>query len=201
MQLLDLRWSGLPSTELVSRTEDYYSEILTALPCATRLGSLSVTNSVVPKASLRVFAAQLPRMLALQELDLGGLELGPDGIAVLARGMTQVPGLRLLGLRRCALLPKGATHLAHWMAVFWELRELDAAENHIDAEAATNLLAVVPLCRNLRCLNLSANAFASASAAGRGHTQSEYPDEEHMVAAFWRRLQSREGQHVEVFGL
>lgn len=115
-------------------------------------------------------------------------------MGTLAKALSRCQALRVLGLRSCRLGSGGAALLAHWMSVFRALKELDVAENEIEAEAAQDLLAVVPFCSKLDYLNLSGNAFPAAPFGD--------PAGEGTVAAFWHNTVRRQcPAHVTVLGI
>lgn len=192
-----IEWSGRPNVEAEFCTT-FFAELFSSLQCLVNLEIFALRDTEHLGPSPKLLGDTLVNLRRLKEIDFQGLQLGPQGIMMLTQPLAQCTSLRKLCLRCCGLQSGGGSHLAEWLCAYPSLTELNCAENHIDAAAAVELLAVVPLCANLSCMDLSTNAFATTEANG-GSIAAE--DHWQSVAAFWYSIRGQCKHHATILGI
>jgi len=155
--------TGLKELNLSKNTIEYRgaTTLASALTCLTALQSLDLSYNKIGDAGAAALAGALSRLKGLKFLNLYTNSLGGGDIA-LAPALGGLSDLQELNLGGNDLGAAGATALAGSLSRLIGLQSLDLRNNSIEAAGATALAPALGVLRELRALNLSFNQLGDA---------------------------------------
>ncbi|XP_078700660.1 uncharacterized protein LOC144927215 isoform X2 [Branchiostoma floridae x Branchiostoma belcheri] len=145
---LDLKLSGNFDSGLTER-------LVSVLKNVPDLRALDLSDTNLTPSSLQLLVLGFIHMSMLEELDLSGnYYLGDDGMEVLLAGLSNVPNLAVLRLRKVGMTAVGMSSLAPYMRHLEGLREIDISHNDNGDTGLESLTKVIHNFRNMQVLIL-----------------------------------------------
>ncbi|XP_066275097.1 uncharacterized protein [Branchiostoma lanceolatum] len=121
-----------------------------------RLKRVGMTSS-----GMESLAPTMRHLAELRELDISENEIGDAGVEVLKDGLSCVPYLAVLRLKRVGMTSEGMKYLAPNMRHLAELRELDISENQIGNAALESLTTILLKFTAMQELGLSRTGISA----------------------------------------
>uniref|UniRef100_A0A669QR45 NLR family CARD domain containing 5 n=1 Tax=Phasianus colchicus TaxID=9054 RepID=A0A669QR45_PHACC len=154
-QLQELRWSHV---ELHDDTEMLVS-ILLPLP---DLKKFELTSCSFTPAGIDCLITGLQRCQAIEELNLGHMNLGDAAIPKLVLGLCEMPSLKRLILNHNSIGDDGCSRLAEALRTMHCMEEINLGHNKIGDLGLINIAAVLLEMQNLKRIDLSRNCPSPA---------------------------------------
>ncbi|NWX03563.1 NLRC5 protein, partial [Caloenas nicobarica] len=155
-QLQELRWSHV---ELHNDEAEMLVKILLPLP---ELKKFVLTSSSIMPTEIDSLITGLQNCQAIEELNLGYMELSSATIPKLVRGLHEMPSLKRLILNHNSIGNDGCSRLAEALRIMHYMEEINLSHNKIGDPGLINLAAVLPATQNLKRIDLSGNSLSPA---------------------------------------
>ncbi|NWS92864.1 NLRC5 protein, partial [Toxostoma redivivum] len=155
-QLQELRLSHV---ELHEDEAEVLVRILLPLP---ELKMFGLTSSNVAATGIEYLMSGLQNCQAIEELNLGYMQLSSAAIPELVLGLCEMPSLRRLVLNHNSIGNDGCSRLAEALREMHNVEEINLSHNKIGDPGLINLAAVLLEMQNLKKLNLSGNCPSPA---------------------------------------
>ncbi|NXO78814.1 NLRC5 protein, partial [Sitta europaea] len=155
-QLQELRWSHV---ELHEDEAEMLVRILLPLP---ELKMFGLTSSSVAPTGIDYLISGLQNCQAIEELNLGYMELSSAAIPELVLGLCEMPSLKRLILNHNSIGNDGCSRLAEALREMHNMEEINLSHNKIGDSGLINLAAVLLEMRNLKKIDLSGNCPSPA---------------------------------------
>ncbi|NXN79252.1 NLRC5 protein, partial [Bombycilla garrulus] len=150
-QLQELRWSHV---ELHEDEAEMLVRILLPLP---ELKMFGLTSSSVATTGIDRLISGLQNCQAIEELNLGYMELSSAAIPELVLGLCEMPSLKRLILNHNNIGNDGCSRLAEALRKMHNMEEINLSHNKIGDPGLINLAAVLLEMQNLKKIDLSGN--------------------------------------------
>ncbi|CAH1256141.1 NKPD1 [Branchiostoma lanceolatum] len=125
------------------------------------LAVLSLKRVGMTSTGMKSLAPNMRHLAELRELDISENEIGDAGVEVLKDGLSCVPHLAVLRLKRVGMTSEGMKYLAPNMRHLAELRELDISENQIGNAALESLTTILLKFTAMQELGLSRTGISA----------------------------------------
>ncbi|XP_065704064.1 protein NLRC5 [Patagioenas fasciata] len=155
-QLQELRWSHV---ELHNDEAEMLVKILLPLP---ELKKFMLTSSSIMPTETDALITGFQNCQAIEELNLGYMELGSAAIPTLVLGLHEMPSLKRLILNHNSIGNDGCSRLAEALRNMHYVEEINLSHNKIGDPGLINLAAVLPVMQNLKRIDLSGNSPSPA---------------------------------------
>uniref|UniRef100_A0A8C0UJE6 NLR family CARD domain containing 5 n=1 Tax=Cyanistes caeruleus TaxID=156563 RepID=A0A8C0UJE6_CYACU len=155
-QLQELRWSHV---ELHEDEAEMLVRILLPLP---ELKTFGLTSSSVAATGIDYLISGLQNCQAIEELNLGYMELSSAAVPELVLGLCGMPSLKRLILNHNSIGNDGCSRLAEALRKMHNMEEINLSHNKIGDPGLINLAAVLLEKQNLKKINLSGNCPSPA---------------------------------------
>ncbi|XP_027541141.1 protein NLRC5 [Neopelma chrysocephalum] len=155
-QLQELRWSHV---KLHEDEAEMLVRILLPLPELKRFG---LTSSSIVTSGTDDLIMGLQNCQAIEELNLGYMELSSAAIPKLVLGLCEMPSLKRLILNHNSIGNDGCSRLAEALRNMHYMEEINLSHNEIGDPGLINLAAALLEMQNLKKINLSGNCPSPA---------------------------------------
>ncbi|XP_015495057.1 protein NLRC5 isoform X2 [Parus major] len=155
-QLQELRWSHV---ELHEDEAEMLVRILLPLP---ELKTFGLTSSSAAATGIDYLISGLQNCQAIEELNLGYMELSSAAVPELVLGLCGMPSLKRLILNHNSIGNDGCSRLAEALRKMHNMEEINLSHNKIGDPGLINLAAVLLEMQNLKKINLSGNCPSPA---------------------------------------
>ncbi|NXP00277.1 NLRC5 protein, partial [Certhia brachydactyla] len=155
-QLQELRWSHV---QLHEDEAEVLVRILLPLP---ELKTFGLTSSSVSPTGINYLISGLQNCQAIEELNLGYMELSSAAIPELVLGLCEMPSLKRLILNHNSIGNDGCSRLAEALRKMHNVEEINLSHNKIGDPGLINLAAVLLEMQNLKKIDLSGNCPSPA---------------------------------------
>ncbi|XP_067406051.1 protein NLRC5 [Emydura macquarii macquarii] len=155
-QLQELSWSHI---DLNKAEEAILANALLPLPA---LRKFELTFSSFTTSGMGHLIAGLQKCHAIEELNLGSLELDDTAILMLVPGLHKMPLLKRLILNNNSIGNKGCSHLAEALKNAHQMEEINLSHNKIECAGLEKIATFLPEMQNLKRVNLSSNSIGPA---------------------------------------
>uniref|UniRef100_A0A663EI44 NLR family CARD domain containing 5 n=1 Tax=Aquila chrysaetos chrysaetos TaxID=223781 RepID=A0A663EI44_AQUCH len=155
-QLQELRWSHV---ELHNDEAEMLVRILLPLPELKKFG---LTSSSIMPTGIDYLITGLQNCQAIEELNLGYMELSSAAIPKLVLGFHKMPSLKRLILNHNNISNDGCSRLTEALRNMHYMEEINLSHNNIGDPGLMNLAAVLLEMQNLKRIDLSGNSPSPA---------------------------------------
>ncbi|XP_074896643.1 protein NLRC5 isoform X7 [Buteo buteo] len=155
-QLQKLRWSHV---ELHNDEAEMLVRILLPLPELKKFG---LTSSSIMPTGIDYLITGLQNCQAIEELNLGYMELSSAAIPKLVLGFREMPSLKRLILNHNNISNDGCSRLTEALRNMRYMEEINLSHNNIGDPGLMNLAAVLLEMQNLKRIDLSGNSPSPA---------------------------------------
>uniref|UniRef100_A0A8B9NN45 NLR family CARD domain containing 5 n=1 Tax=Accipiter nisus TaxID=211598 RepID=A0A8B9NN45_9AVES len=155
-QLQELTWSHV---ELHNDEAEMLVRILLPLPELKKFG---LTSSSIMPTGIDYLITGLQNCQAIEELNLGYMELSSAAIPKLVLGFREMPSLKRLILNHNNISNDGCSRLTEALRNMHYMEEINLSHNNIGDPGLMNLAAVLLEMQNLKRIDLSGNSPSPA---------------------------------------